>query len=79
MCNEKLETVALAQTFVSNACCFLRDKNVVLGTIKGQLRFSKRQQWLEKSGNKISFSKTFYSWKVHLRIRTDASFCFSKR
>ena len=39
----------------SNTCCFQRNKNVVLGTKKGQLAFSERQQQLVNSGNNISF------------------------
>ena len=35
------------------------DTNVVLGTKKGQLAFSERQQQLVKSGNNISFPRIF--------------------
>ena len=49
-----------------NACCFWRGKNVVLGTKKGQLAYSDRQQQLVNSGNNISFPRIFLSLKIQL-------------
>ena len=44
----------------ANACCFWRDKNVLLDTRKGQPTFSElRQHQLVNSGNNISFPGTF--------------------
>ena len=37
----------------SNVCCFRRDKNVVLGTKKGQLAFLEMHQQLVNSGNNL--------------------------